>query len=74
MVIAPISGRLAGRGDPKAFYMVVQLLQGIGFVLMALARTLPEMLGARGSCWAHGRLLDLRLHHGGTAARRGHAP
>lgn len=47
VVIAPISGRLAGRGDPKAFYMVVQLLQGIGFVLMALARTLPEMLGAR---------------------------
>jgi MFS transporter, DHA1 family, multidrug resistance protein len=47
VVIAPISGRLAGRGDPKAFYMIVQLLQGIGFVLMAMARTLPEMLGAR---------------------------
>ena len=50
--------------------MVVQLLQGIGFVLMALARTLPEMLGARAAAGAHGRLLDLRLHHGGTAARR----
>jgi MFS transporter, DHA1 family, multidrug resistance protein len=44
---APLSGRLAGRGDPKAFYMLVQLLQGAGFFFMALARTLPQMLGAR---------------------------
>ena len=27
--------------------MLVQLLQGVGFLLMALARTLPQMLGAR---------------------------
>ncbi len=47
VVTAPLSGRLAGRGDPKAFYMLVQLLQGVGFLLMALARTLPQMLGAR---------------------------
>ena len=47
VVTAPLSGRLAGRGDPKAFYMLVQLLQGVGFLLMALARTLPHMLGAR---------------------------
>jgi DHA1 family multidrug resistance protein-like MFS transporter len=47
VVTAPLSGRLAGRGDPKAFYMLVQLLQGAGFFLMALARTLPQMLGAR---------------------------
>jgi MFS transporter, DHA1 family, multidrug resistance protein len=44
---APLSGRLAGRGDPKGFYMLVQLLQGAGFFLMAMARTLPQMLGAR---------------------------
>jgi MFS family permease len=47
VVTAPLSGRLAGRGNPKAFYMLVQLLQGVGFLLMALARTLPQMLGAR---------------------------
>jgi DHA1 family multidrug resistance protein-like MFS transporter len=47
VVTAPLSGRLAGRGDPKGFYMLVQLLQGAGFFLMAMARTLPQMLGAR---------------------------
>lgn len=47
VVTAPVSGRLAGRGDPKGFYMLVQLLQGAGFFLMALARTLPQLLGAR---------------------------
>jgi DHA1 family multidrug resistance protein-like MFS transporter len=47
VVTAPLSGRLAGRGDPKAFYMLVQLLQGAGFFLMALARTLPQLFGAR---------------------------
>jgi DHA1 family multidrug resistance protein-like MFS transporter len=47
VVTAPLSGRLAGRGDPKGFYMLVQLLQGAGFFLMALARTLPQLFGAR---------------------------
>ncbi|MBI4609905.1 MAG: MFS transporter [Candidatus Rokubacteria bacterium] len=47
VVTAPVWGRLAGYGNPKTFYVVVELLQGVGFFLMALARTLPELFLAR---------------------------
>jgi MFS transporter, DHA1 family, multidrug resistance protein len=47
VVTAPISGRLAARRSPKQFYVAVQFLQSVGFFLMALARTLPQMLAAR---------------------------
>ncbi len=43
MVTAPISGRLVHGHDPKHGFVLVQGLQGLGFLFMALARTLPEM-------------------------------
>jgi DHA1 family multidrug resistance protein-like MFS transporter len=43
----PVWGRLAGRGSPKRSYILVELLQGTGFVGMALARTLLELFVAR---------------------------
>jgi MFS family permease len=47
VVTAPISGRLVQGRDPKYGFVWVQGLQGLGFVFMALARTLPQMLLAR---------------------------
>lgn len=47
VVTAPISGRLVHGRDPKYGFVWVQGLQGLGFVFMALARTLPEMFLAR---------------------------
>jgi MFS transporter, DHA1 family, multidrug resistance protein len=44
---APLWGRWAGRGNPKTFYVVIELLQGVAFLGMALARTLPELFAAR---------------------------
>lgn len=47
VVTAPLWGRLAGRGNPKALYVVVQFLQGAAFFAMAAARTLPELFVTR---------------------------
>jgi MFS transporter, DHA1 family, multidrug resistance protein len=47
VVTAPISGRLTHGRDPKHGFVWVQGFQGLGFWLMALARTLPQMLLAR---------------------------
>lgn len=47
VVTGPVWGRLGEKGDPKALYVVVEILQGLGFVGMALARTLPELFLAR---------------------------
>jgi len=47
VVTAPISGRLAGRRDPKRAFVWTQGLQGAGFVIMAFARSLPEIFFAR---------------------------
>src|SRR5262245_11050669 len=47
VVTAPISGRLIHGRDAKHGFVVVQGLQGLGFVFMALARTLPQLLLAR---------------------------
>lgn len=44
---APVWGRYAARGDPKACYVAVEALQGLGFFVMALATTLPELFFAR---------------------------
>jgi DHA1 family multidrug resistance protein-like MFS transporter len=44
---APLWGRLAGRGNPKRYFVLVQYLQGGGFFAMAAARTLPELFLAR---------------------------
>jgi len=47
VLTAPISGRVGEHVDPKRGFMVTQAFQGLGFLGMALARTLPEMLVAR---------------------------
>lgn len=47
VVTAPIWGRYAARSDPKACYVAVEALQGLGFFVMALATTLPELFFAR---------------------------
>jgi len=47
VITAPISGRLGEHIDPKRGFIAVQAFQGLGFLGMALARTLPEMLVAR---------------------------
>jgi MFS family permease len=47
VLTAPIWGRYAARGNPKACYVAVEALQGLGFFVMALARTLPELFFAR---------------------------
>lgn len=47
VVTAPFWGRLAERRDPRRLYVIVELLQGVGFMAMAAARTLPELLLAR---------------------------
>jgi DHA1 family multidrug resistance protein-like MFS transporter len=47
VVTAPLSGRLGEHVDPKRGFVAVQAFQGLGFLGMAAARTLPEMLVAR---------------------------
>jgi len=47
VITAPISGRVGERIDPKRGFMAVQAFQGLGFLGMALAHTLAEMLFAR---------------------------
>jgi DHA1 family multidrug resistance protein-like MFS transporter len=47
VITAPISGRVGERVDPKRGFIAVQAFQGLGFLGMALARTLPEMFFAR---------------------------
>jgi DHA1 family multidrug resistance protein-like MFS transporter len=47
VVVGPFWGRWAERSDPRRLYVVVELLQGLAFFGMALARTLPELFLAR---------------------------
>lgn len=47
VITAPISGRVGERVDPKRGFIAVQAFQGLGFVGMALAHTLAELLFAR---------------------------
>src|SRR6266436_3353065 len=42
VITAPISGRLGEHIDPKRGFIAVQAFQGLGFLGMALARTLPQ--------------------------------
>ena len=44
---APFWGGLAERRNPKRLYVMAQTLQGIAFLGMAVARTLPELLLVR---------------------------
>jgi DHA1 family multidrug resistance protein-like MFS transporter len=47
VLTAPVWGRFAERGDPKTLYVVVQTLQSVSFLGMAIARTLPELFLSR---------------------------
>ncbi|MGH7278904.1 MAG: MFS transporter [Candidatus Rokuibacteriota bacterium] len=47
VVTAPLWGRYAGKGDPRTFYVLVQTLQAVAFLGMAIARTLPELFLSR---------------------------
>jgi DHA1 family multidrug resistance protein-like MFS transporter len=47
VVMAPLWGRLAGQGNPKAYFVLVQFLQGVAFFGLAGARTLPELFVSR---------------------------
>jgi MFS transporter, DHA1 family, multidrug resistance protein len=47
VVTAPFWGRLAGRRDPKMFFVATQYFQGVAFLGMALSHTLVEMFFAR---------------------------
>jgi MFS family permease len=47
VVTAPFSARLFGEWHPRRSFIWTQLLQGSGFFLMAVARTLPELFFSR---------------------------
>src|SRR5215470_195185 len=47
VITAPFWGQFADRRDPKPLFVVTQLLQGVGFFGMAVARTLPELFLVR---------------------------
>jgi MFS family permease len=47
VLTGPLWGRMAASGDPKRYYVLIQLLQGAGFVGMAATRTLFELFVAR---------------------------
>jgi MFS family permease len=47
VVMAPVWGRLAEQRDPKRFYVMAQLLQGVIFFSMIFARSLPELFATR---------------------------
>ncbi|MBM4442797.1 MAG: MFS transporter [Candidatus Rokubacteria bacterium] len=47
VLTAPFWGMIGDRYDPRRLYVVIEVLQGIGFLAMAIARTLLELFGAR---------------------------
>ncbi len=47
VLTGPAWGRLAASGDPKRYYVLIQLFQGFGFLGMAVSRSLFELLVAR---------------------------
>src|SRR6185369_666276 len=76
VLTSPIWGRYAARGNPKACYVAVEALQGLGFFVMALARTLPELffarliLGAMGAASTLGFIMVGRGAEGAEVRRR----
>jgi MFS transporter, DHA1 family, multidrug resistance protein len=76
VLTSPIWGRYAARGNPKACYVAVEALQGLGFFVMALARTLPELflarliLGAMGAASTLGFIMVGRGAEGAEIRRR----
>src|SRR6266436_815346 len=67
MITAPFSARLFGERNPKRSFILTQMLQGGGFFLMAVARTLPELffsrmlLGFTGAAAAVGAMIAPRI-------------
>lgn len=47
VLTSPAWGRVGERGDPRTQYLLVQLFQGVAFMGMAIAHTLPQLLLAR---------------------------
>jgi MFS family permease len=47
VLTSPAWGRVGERGDPRAQYLLVQVFQGVAFMGMAIAHTLPQLLVAR---------------------------
>ena len=47
VVTSPAWGRVGERGDARAQYVLVQVFQGVAFMGMAIAHTLPQLLVAR---------------------------
>jgi MFS family permease len=47
VLTSPAWGRVGERGDPRTQYILVQLFQGVAFMGMALAHTLPQLFAAR---------------------------
>ena len=73
VVTGPFWGRLAGQGNPKQLYVLVEVLQGLGFFLLALARTLPELFLARavlGIMGASSTFAFIMAGRGGEDVRR----
>src|SRR3989441_13000414 len=73
---APVWGQYAARGNPKACYVAVEALQGLGFFVMALASTLPELffarllLGAMGAASTLAFIMAGRTPESGDVRRR----
>jgi MFS family permease len=76
VVTSPIWGRYGARGNPKTCYVAVEALQGLGFFVMALARTLPELflarlvLGGMGAASTLAFIMISRTSEGGEVRRR----
>jgi DHA1 family multidrug resistance protein-like MFS transporter len=47
VLTGPAWGRAGARGNPRTYYLLTQLLQGLVFVAMAVTRTLAELLVVR---------------------------
>jgi MFS family permease len=72
VLTAPIWGRYAARGNPKACYVAVEALQGLGFFVMALAPPCPSSssLGSSSALWARHRRSASSWWDEGQRARR----
>jgi MFS family permease len=47
VVTGPVWARLASAGDPRRYYVLIQLGQGLGFIAMAATRTMFEVFATR---------------------------
>jgi MFS family permease len=47
VLTGPAWGRVGARGNPRTYYLLTQLLQGLVFLAMAVTRTLAELLAVR---------------------------